>query len=153
MIMAKNLARVALVGLAAVLSPPLPAAGDLTHQKPLTVTVRLGDAKNHLRYYPSTLTFETGKLYRLIISNPSPTKHYFSSGRMAAAVFTRKVQIAHPNGDVMAEVKGSVREIEVYPGYSAEWWFVPVKAGTVEDLRCTIPGHGEAGMIGRIVIR
>ncbi|MFH1345838.1 MAG: hypothetical protein ABIL01_32210 [Pseudomonadota bacterium] len=38
----------------------------------------------------------------------------------------------------LAEFKGAIREIEVYPGASAEWWFVPVASGKVTDLRCGI---------------
>lgn len=131
---------------------PLSAIADLTRQEPVTITVHLGDAKDQLRFEPETLRFETGKLYRLIITNPSPSKHYFSSAGLAGSVYTRKVQIDHPNGMTMVEVKGVVREIEVYPGYSTQWWFVPVKAGTWDDLRCTIPGHGAAGMVGQIII-
>ncbi len=53
----------------------------------------------------------------------------------------------------IAEIKGSIREIEVYPQGTAEWWFVPVKAGTFNDLKCTIAGHAEAGMVGTVTIR
>ena len=57
----------------------------------------------------------------------------------------------------LAEFKGAIREIEVYPGHSAEWWFVPVAAGRVTDLQCGIKGtdgrtHAEHGMTGEIVI-
>jgi uncharacterized cupredoxin-like copper-binding protein len=72
---------------------------------------------------------------------------------LAGAVFTRKAQVNGKDGKPIAEVKGAVREIEVYPGGTAEWWFVPVKAGVFEDLRCTIPGHTEGGMTGKIVIK
>ncbi|MES2752291.1 MAG: hypothetical protein V4661_13050 [Pseudomonadota bacterium] len=49
------------------------------------------------------------------------------------------------------------REVEVYPGQSAEWWFVPVAAGRVTDLRCGITAgdgktHADHGMTGEIVI-
>jgi uncharacterized cupredoxin-like copper-binding protein len=30
---------------------------------------------------------------------------------------------------------------------------VPIKAGAFEDLRCTIPGHTEAGMKGGITVK
>jgi uncharacterized cupredoxin-like copper-binding protein len=129
------------------------AAGDLTQQEPVEIRVALGSEKNALRFFPETISLETGKLYRLVLSNPSPQKHYFSSAGMAQAVFTRKVQVNGIDGKVIAEVKGEVREIEVYPGGTAEWWFVPVKTGSFNDLRCTIPGHGEGGMIGSINIR
>jgi len=45
----------------------------------------------------------------------------------------------------------------VHPGHVAEWWFVPVAAGRVTDLRCGIVGkdgksHADHGMVGEIVI-
>lgn len=129
------------------------AAGDITSQKPVDITINLGNKANQLRFEPSTINLETGKLYKLKIVNPSTTKHYFSSAKMAASVFTRKVQINDSKGKAMVEVKGSIREIEVYPGHSAEWWFVPIKNGTFDDLHCSIKGHTEAGMKGSIVIR
>lgn len=137
-----------------VLLPSLAqAAGDLTRQDPVEIKVDLGDEKNALRFYPDKIELETGKLYRLILTNPSPQKHYFYSAGMADAVFTRKVQINGADGKAIAEVKGQIREIEVYPGGTAEWWFVPVKTGSFNDLVCTIPGHGAGGMVGSVTIR
>jgi hypothetical protein len=57
----------------------------------------------------------------------------------------------------LAEFKGAIREIEVYPGHAAEWWFVPVATGRVTDLQCGIVGkdqksHADHGMVGEIVI-
>ncbi len=129
------------------------AAGDLSQQPPVELRVRLGDEKGSRRFFPEKIELETGKLYRLILVNPSPEKHYFSSDAFAQAVFTRKVQLNGPDGNAAAEVKGSIREIEVYPKASAEWWFVPIKTGRFTDLKCTVPGHPEAGMIGQIIIK
>ena len=127
--------------------------GDLTKQQPIELRVQLGNGKNSLRFFPDTIQLETGKLYRLILNNPSPQKHYFSSDGMSQAVFTRKVQINGRDGKPVAEVKGHIREIEVYPNGTAEWWFVPIKAGEFNDLKCTIRGHTEGGMVGKVVIR
>lgn len=129
------------------------AAGDLTQQVPIDLNVQLGDEKDALRFVPDKIQLETGKLYRLTLVNRSPQKHYFSSAGLSEVVFTRKVQINGADGKPVAEVKGTIREIEVYPKGTAEWWFVPVKAGSFEDLRCTIPGHAEAGMKGTVVIK
>lgn len=129
------------------------AAGDLTQQTPIDVTVQLGDEKDAMRFVPDRIHFEAGKLYRLTLVNPSPQKHYFSSAGLSEAVFTRKVQINGADGRPIAEVKGAIREIEVYPRGTAEWWFVPVKTGSFEDLKCTIPGHAERGMKGAIVVK
>ena len=128
-------------------------AGDLTQQKPIDIKVQLGDEKNSLRFVPDMIELETGKLYRLILSNPSAEKHYFSSEGLSQAAFTRKVQVNGADGKALAEVKGVIREIEVYPDAVTEWWFVPIKAGQFGDLKCTIPGHAEAGMVGRITIK
>jgi len=132
---------------------PAKAAGDLTTQEPVEIRVQLGNEADALRFFPETINLETGKLYRLILSNPSPQKHYFSSEGMAQAVFTRKVQINGPDGKPIAEVKGQIREVEVYPRGIAEWWFVPIKTGNFNDLKCTIPGHSQGGMVGNISIK
>ncbi len=129
------------------------AAGDMTALKPVDIKVELGNDKDALRFFPEAITFETGKLYRLTLTNPSPQAHYFYSEALAQAVFTRKVQVNGADGKAIAEVKGHVREIEVYPGGTTEWWFVPVRTGQFNDLVCTIPGHREGGMVGAISIR
>jgi uncharacterized cupredoxin-like copper-binding protein len=129
------------------------AAGDLTTQEPVEIKVQLGNEKDALRFFPETINLETGKLYRLIISNPSPQKHYFSSEAMAQAVFTRKVQVNGADDKPIAEVKGQIREVEVYPGGITEWWFVAIKTGHFGDLKCTIPGHSQGGMVGNISIK
>ena len=128
-------------------------AGDLTKQEPIEVKVKLGDEKNAPRFFPDSISLETGKLYRLVLLNPSAEKHYFSSAGMSEAVFTGKVQVNGSDGKPIAEVKGAIREIEVYPKGTVEWWFVPVKTGKLTDLICTIPGHAEAGMKGAIEIK
>lgn len=128
-------------------------AGDLTAQQPVELRVELGNKEDALRFFPDLIQLETGKLYRLILLNPSRHKHYFSSEGMSQAVFTRKVQINGKDGKPIAEVKGQIREIEVYPEGFAEWWFVPVKTGVFNDLKCTIPGHSDEGMVGKVVIK
>lgn len=119
---------------------------DLSHQTPVEVGVELGGKGGELVFAPDAFTFQGGKLYKLVLENPSPTKHYFSALRFAASVWTRKVET---DG---AEIKGAIREIELKPGGRAEWYFVPVEAG-VFDLECTIPGHAHAGMTGTITVQ
>lgn len=129
------------------------SAGDLSRQTPVEVRVQLGDEKGARRFFPEKIELETGKLYRLILSNPSPEKHYFSSDAFSQAVYTRKVQVNGSDGKPVAEIKGYVREIEVLPNASTEWWLVPIKTGQFGDLKCSEQGHTEAGMVGHIVIR
>jgi uncharacterized cupredoxin-like copper-binding protein len=136
--------------------------GDLSKQKHITVRVDLGkDGTDKHKFYPDHLTLETGKLYKLVLHNPSNSKHYFTSLGLAGKVYTRKVQVMDDLGagaKTIAEVKGAIREIEVYPGGTSEWWFVPVATGTITDLSCSIKDkdgktHAEKGMTGKITIR
>lgn len=152
---------VAAAALGAVMGLPtaLWSAGDLSRQTPIEVTVDLGRPGQHA-FVPSLIRFETGKLYKLILRNPSEDPHYFTSDAFSGMVFTRKVQVTLERDGksvTLAEFKGAIREIEVYPGHAAEWWFVPVAAGRVKDLRCGIVGkdgksHAELGMVGEIAI-
>ena len=148
------------VGAALLFAPAAFAGGNLAKQKPIEVRLDLGkDGVNKHRYYPDKLTFETGKLYKLVIHNPSNSKHYFTSLGMAGKVYTRKVQVMDDLGagaKTIGEIKGAVREVEVYPGGTTEWFFVPVATGTVE-MRCGIKdkdgkSHAENGMHGTITI-
>jgi uncharacterized cupredoxin-like copper-binding protein len=135
------------------------AAGDLSRQEPIEITIELGKPGQHA-FVPNKLRFETGKLYKLILRNPSSDPHYFTSHAFTQLIYTRKVQVVqHRDGKTttLAEFKGAIREIEVYPGQTAEWWFVPVAAGRATDLRCGIVGadgksHADHGMVGEIVI-
>jgi uncharacterized cupredoxin-like copper-binding protein len=120
-------------------------SADLSQQDPIEIVVELGTQDGGLVFTPNALTFQAGKLYKLVLVNQSKSQHYFSALRFAAAVWTRKVEVEG------AEIKGAIREIEVLPGGQAAWFIVPVQAGTFE-LQCTVPGHAEAGMIGEIMI-
>jgi uncharacterized cupredoxin-like copper-binding protein len=134
------------------------AAGDLTRQDPIEVVVTLGTEDGAMVFQPNELSFETGKLYKLVLKNPSPVKHYFTSKGLASRVFTRKVQVVH-EGKQLAEIKGAIQEIEVFPGGLTEWWFVPVQTGTFQDLHCHVKDeesgqrHAEMGMVGKITIK
>lgn len=149
--------RIVVIGLALLGGNVSPAnsAGDLTRQDPIETRVQLGTKDGAHRFTPDSLTFETGKLYKLVLSNPSQNAHYFSAPEFASKVYTRKVQVVH-DGDRLAEVKGDIREIEVFPGGTTEWWFVPVSTGTF-DLTCGVKDkdgrtHAEHGMVGTIAI-
>jgi len=134
------------------------AEGDLTRQEPIEVVVELGTKNGELVFVPSHLEFETGKLYKLILTNPSPMKHYFTSPEFAKRIFTRKVQVM-VDGKRTAEIKGDIDEIEVFPGGTTEWWFVPLQTVETHDLHCHVSDkasgmkHDELGMKGSITLK
>ncbi len=121
------------------------AAGDLSRQPVTEITVSLGNEAGELKFFPDLLEFESGKRYKLVLKNPSSQKHYFTAKNFADASWTQKVEAGK------VEIKGAIHELELKPGAMAEWVFVPMKSGTY-NLRCTVAGHTEAGMIGKITI-
>ena len=135
------------------------AKADLTRQNPIEVRVNLGNAEDARVFEPNGISFEVGKLYRLVLHNPSKTKHYFTSPGLADRVFTRKVEVKDADGtSTIGEIKGTIREIEVYPGGTAEFWFVPVAAVDGTGLSCHVKDedgktHTEKGMVGSVTIK
>jgi uncharacterized cupredoxin-like copper-binding protein len=122
------------------------AAVDFTKQPAIAVKVSLSNEANELKFTPNKFTFESGRRYKLMLSNSSGMKHYFTSKDFSDAVWTQNVVAGN------VEIKGSIRELELRPNTSAEWTFIPVKSGTYE-LHCAIAGHTEAGMRGSITIQ
>ena len=133
-------------------------SNDLTRQKEIEKIVLLKGEQGKIHFYdPNELVFETGKLYKLIIKNESDSKHYFTSTLFAKSIFTRKVQVSLNNKKV-AEIKGIINNVEVWPNHQLEWWFVPIKTGVFKDLYCNVKdtktnlSHANMGMTGTIII-
>ena len=118
---------------------------SLAQQSVTEVKVSLGNSAGELKFFPNNLEFVAGEKYKIILDNPSPVKHYFTAKDFADASWTQKVQAGK------VEVKGAIHELELKPGAEAEWVLVPMKPG-VYQLYCSIPGHREAGMIGKIAV-
>jgi uncharacterized cupredoxin-like copper-binding protein len=145
----------------ALIATPAAAQGDLSRQEPIVVRVELQTDGHRHFFEPNHLTFKTGKLYRLVLHNPSDAPHYFTSPGLADRVFTRKVEVVTGEGggaQRLAEIKGNIREIEVFPGGTAEWWFVPVATVEGAELHCNVKDeegktHAERGMVGTIDIQ
>ena len=141
-----------------VINHKLFSKGDLTRQKPIEVEVFFKGKIGEFHFYdPSVLKFETGKLYKLKLINVSDSKHYFSSVGFSNSIFTRKIQVIKNNNKI-AEIKGKINEVEIFPENTLEWWFIPIKTGEFSDLYCDIKYqkagkvHSEMGMKGQIII-
>ena len=132
--------------------------GDLTRQKAISVEILLKGKSGEFHYYePAILKFETGRLYKLKLKNLSDSKHYFTSKKFTDSIFTRKIQV-NKDSEKIAEIKGSILEVEIFPNNTLEWWFVPIKTGIFEDLNCKVidkklnKSHSDMGMRGKIII-
>jgi len=129
----------------AIAAPIKLASVDFTKQQAIEVKVSLSNTANELKFFPDRFIFESGKRYKLLLSNPSAMKHYFTSKDFANAIWTQNVVAGN------VEIKGNILELELRPNTTAAWTFVPIKSGTYE-LHCAIAGHAEAGMRGSITI-
>ncbi|AFY60985.1 plastocyanin/azurin family copper-binding protein [Synechococcus sp. PCC 6312] len=113
---------------------------------PTDVSVTLGNTSDELKFFPNQFEFKTGQKYKLTLTNPSHLKHYFTAKDFADNSWTQKVEAGQ------VEVKGAIHELELRPGATAEWFFVPMKPGTYQ-LHCSVPGHQAAGMVGEIILK
>ncbi|MFT5220275.1 MAG: putative cupredoxin-like copper-binding protein [Gammaproteobacteria bacterium] len=131
--------------------PAIQASGDLSRANVQTVVLEMGTRDGRMYFEPNHLTFETGQAYKIVLRNVDTVKHEVEASEFAEKVFTRKVEIR--NGKyLVAEVKGSIREIEVGPKSEVEWFVVPVQTGKKMEMVCALPGHKEAGMFGTVTV-
>jgi hypothetical protein len=93
-----------------------------------------------------------------ISSRSTIRAHYFSSEGLGARVYTVKVEVADPGGEMLAEVHGAVHAIELAPGATVTWYFYPMMPGKdlsstrSKDLRLYKEEDIEAHMTGAIEI-
>ncbi len=129
----------------ALVSSPITTPVSSPVSSPIEVSISLGNTANQLKFFPDRLQLIAGKKYKLLLSNSSPQKHYFTAQEFASSSWTQKVDAGN------VEIKGAIRELELRPGSTAAWVLVPMKPG-VYTVRCIIPGHTEAGMTGTITV-
>lgn len=128
-------------------------ADERVSNTPIEMTVHMGTAGAHMYFKPDHLVFKRNQPYTLVIINDDLQKHEFVSDGLAERIFTTNVETLGPDGKMVAEVKGQVREIEVNAKDKVEWSFVPVRSGDDMELICEIQGHEQAGMHGSITIK
>jgi uncharacterized cupredoxin-like copper-binding protein len=120
--------------------------------KAIEVEIKVGSVDNEMRFIPDNLIFERGNYYKLILTNPSPDDHYFTSDAFSTHIFTRKVEVVSFDGKTIAELHGSITDLELKPGARVEWYFYPMTKGQNLKLFCHKKGHEEKGMVGTISI-
>lgn len=133
---------------------PALAKGDYTKRNITKVNIELGSLPSGEMYMkPKSFQFETGKAYVLIINNVDTQKHELSLEGLGERSFTRKIQINDSKGNLISEIKGGIREVEVGPGYTAEWYIVPLQPLEDGEIICGIEGHLELGMHAKVSIK
>jgi uncharacterized cupredoxin-like copper-binding protein len=108
---------------------------ELTGPEPIQVVLQFGTETRNLALTPETLRFEKGKLYKLVIVNPSKTAHFVSAPEFGAAI------------DSISLTQG----VALRQGDQQVWYFVADQAGTY-DIMCGHKAHADAGMVGKIIV-
>ena len=95
------------------------------------VTVEMSDA---MRFRPDSIRVKRGETIRFIVKNTGKVKH-----EMVLGTIKELKEHADPN------------QVSVDPGMTGELIWQFSKAGTF-DFACLVPGHFEAGMVGKILV-
>jgi len=130
------------------------ADGDLSRANVIDVGIEMGSSGDGMYLKPDSYEFVTGQAYRLVLTNVDEIKHELALNEMGERIFTRKIEASDAEGNLIAEVKGIITEVEVGPGKTVEWFIVPVQ--TTEEpveITCELPGHYEAGMHASVIIK
>lgn len=110
-----------------------------------TRTIRISGSDN-MRYNPSEIKVKRGETVRFAVTNSGKIDHELVLGTMKelkkhAELMRKHPGMKHEEANMALVRPGETREII--------WQFA--NAGTV-DFACTIPGHLEAGMVGRVEV-
>jgi uncharacterized cupredoxin-like copper-binding protein len=105
------------------------------------------DMSDKMRFTPEVLTIKRGETVRFLVKNSGKTMHEMVLGTMPElkehAELMRKFPEMEHDEPYMAHVKPGKTE-------ALAWQFT--KAGDF-FYGCLVPGHFEAGMLGKIVVR
>lgn len=109
-----------------------------------TIEVDMGDS---MRFKPERIEITRGETIRFVVRNNGQVKHEMVLGTIAelkkhAALMAKFPEMEHDDPNAVA----------VEPGKTAEFAWTFTKAGSF-DFACLVPGHFEAGMRGRILVR
>src|SRR3989304_1594220 len=104
-----------------------------------------------LAFQPTTLEVTAGMPVRLTMINEGALDHDFSILEIPMET-TGATAVAMPGHDMGAMTVDPQLHMAVTMGMSNTIEFTPTKPGTYEFF-CTVAGHKEAGMMGRLVVK
>lgn len=111
-----------------------------------TIEIAMND---RMRFQPATLTIKRGETIRFVVKNLGDTKHELVLGTPAelkehALLMEKFPEMEHDDPNA----------VSVEPGKSGSFLWKFTKAGDWDlGFACLIPGHFQAGMKGRLVVR
>ena len=122
-----------------------PAAGGDT-AGPLQVRVVAEDESGALKFEPAEIRVGVGQTVRLVLENKGLALHDLSVMEMPVRMIMESGAEHGAEGD-----SGMALHVASDPGQRGELEFVPLEPGTYVFF-CSVLGHQEAGMEGRIIV-
>ena len=120
--------------------------GDAKARGIRTVELKMSD---RMRFEPATVTIRRGETIRFIVKNIGETKHEMVLGSREELIEHAKVMVKFPEME-----HDDPNALAVEPGKTGTLVWKFTKAGDWDiGFACLLPGHFEAGMKGRIVVR
>ena len=120
--------------------------GQQGDPKKVTRTIRVG-MSDKMRFEPESITVKKGETIRFTVTNKGAVLHEMVLGTAEALKEHAELMKRFPGME-----HGEPSMTHVKPGASGEivWQFT--KAGEFE-FACLIPGHFEAGMVGKVSVK
>ena len=103
-----------------------------------------------MRFTPDVIHVQPGQTIRFVLINRGHLKHEMTIGSMAELKEHEKMMAAMPDMPDMPD-GAEPNMVAAPPGGKGELIWRFGKPGTV-DFACTMPGHMEAGMVGKILV-
>lgn len=109
-----------------------------------TLNIEMGDS---MRFSPEQIEIKQGESVRFVVHNAGRIKHEmvldtFEALKNHAALMAKNPGMEHDDPNA----------VSVAPGKTGEFAWTFTKAGNF-DFACLLPGHFEAGMKGRILVK
>ncbi len=140
-------------------SHDMPAShGNMTAAGQATLSSRPGDPdrvtraievvlSDDMRFTPSSLDVKAGETIRFFVHNVGQVDHEMVIGQLDdLKAHAREMQ------DNPGMPHKEPNQVYLKPGERGDMVWQFSKAGTV-DFACTVPGHLEAGMVGKVTVR
>ena len=105
------------------------------------------DMADTMRFTPSELTVKRGETVRFVAKNSGKVMHEMVLGTMDELKAHAEMMRKHPGMK-----HDEPHMLHVAPGKTGQMGWRFTKAGTFH-YGCLVPGHFEAGMVGRIIVK
>ncbi len=103
---------------------------------------------SEFKFQPSTIEVSAGRPVKITMSNKGTVEHDWAIQKMPMV----GLKESSSGGHDMAGMNQPELHMNAMMGQTAQVEFTPTTPGTY-DIYCTVMGHKEAGMVGKLVVK